>query len=176
MSGKAHASEKTIRNRIKAIRKCLDEINGEVLSINYEPIQDFEGKANYPIEFQIFMEEIGQTLINMEQGRSGYQVLILDVPEPLVGLGNNLLRALDSFDADDEFDGQKAKDVMIFAHDVGVQIYGFDTTHSPYLFISGYIERDIESNFLDWFVGFVNDELDGNPYINKEIRMKYRLI
>ena len=79
-------------------------------------------------------------------------------------------------DADDEFDGQKAKDVMIFAHDVGVQIYGFDTTHSPYLFISGYIERDIESNFLDWFVGFVNDELDGNPYINKEIRMKYRLI
>ena len=80
MSGKVNVSEKIIRTRIKAIRKCLDEINGEVLSINYEPIQDFEGKANYPIEFYIFMEEIGQTYINMEQGLTGRLVLTLETP------------------------------------------------------------------------------------------------
>jgi hypothetical protein len=80
MSDKAHASEKMIRNSVKAIRERLDEINGEVLSINYEPIQDFEGKANYPIEFYIFMEEIGQTYINMEQGLTGRLVLTLETP------------------------------------------------------------------------------------------------
>jgi hypothetical protein len=176
MSGKAHASEKTIRNRIKAIRKCLDEINGEVLSINYEPIQDFEGKANYPMEFQLFMEEIGQTYINMEQGLTGRLVLTLETPQPLVGLGVNNVYALDNFQDEEDFEGQKAKDVVIFANDVHAQLYGFDKTHLPYFFISSYITRDVEDNFLDWFVGFINDELDENRYIDKEIRMKYRLI
>ena len=36
-----------LRKRIKNIRKCLDEIDGDVFSVRYDPVQDFDEKYNY---------------------------------------------------------------------------------------------------------------------------------
>ena len=59
-----------IRDRVIAIREtlllfvraCL-EIN-EDCAIRYTPVLEFKDKSKYPLDFQIFMEEIGELVID----------------------------------------------------------------------------------------------------------------
>jgi hypothetical protein len=159
----------SIRNRILKIRECLDKINGEDISINYNLVADFEDKLNYPIDFQIFMDEIGEFSSSSEVGE-GYRILKIAVPKPLIG---NDLMALNDFKEGDEVIGiTKAEDVRMFGSCISAQCYGFDTIISPYKFISWNLTWDVGENFLEWFVNFVNNELDENPYFEKDIRLE----
>jgi len=65
---------------IKKVFKVLEE--DPWYGVSYNPIHNFPNKKNYPIEFQIFMEEIGE--VSLESG--GCQVLNIMTPYPLNGV------------------------------------------------------------------------------------------
>lgn len=49
-----------IRLDIISFRQKLDTLNGVEFSWQYQPVSEFEDKKDYPVDFQVFMEEIGQ--------------------------------------------------------------------------------------------------------------------
>mgnify|MGYP000206086568 CR=1 FL=1 len=47
-----------IRSDIISFRQKLDKLNGVEFSWKYQPRQQFQDKESYPVDSQIFMEEI----------------------------------------------------------------------------------------------------------------------
>ena len=169
-------SIQNIRKRIQSIKKCFDEIDEEEVEIGFEPVKDFEDKSNYPIDFQIFMEEFGEMLIKRPEWDS--LVLNLEKPKPLVGLSDlysweSWIVVLADWAHDDDFCDCKAQDVKIIANDVESMLYGFDTSKPPYRFLDH--NAGVERNFLDWFVRFINiDVLDNENLFSKTgIKLKH---
>lgn len=160
-----------IRSDIVSFRQKLDTLNGVEFSWKYQPKPQFEDKESYPLDFQIFMEEIGELTAGSDpEDRSGGH-LILSLEEPV-----NLLAAeeegfwylLDTPSAEDIFvfsegDVGSAKDVMLIATAVDAMNYGFKTTTKPFTFINLRYENyeqvptkiyfDLSSTptFFDWF-------------------------
>ena len=156
-----------LRTRIGNIRNCLDKIHtptgvrsGEV-SVQYWPVSDFDDKSSYPIEFQVFMEVIGEVHI-----QSSYLVLNLETPKSLLGIFDRYncdddetnITVLDDWKYDDIYScGRRAQDVKIIANDADAMLYGFDVTKSPYQFLDSF--NGVERNFLEWFVDFYDSRL-----------------
>ena len=150
-----------LRRRIEKVRDSLDKINAETggwagcFSVDYR-VKEFADKSNYPLEFQIFMEEIGEIYIN-----SSYLVLQLETPKNLVGLygSESKITVIDDWKYDDIFFcDHKAQDVKIIGNDVDGMLYGFNITESPYTFLDTATGQ--ERDFLEWFICFVNNRLE----------------
>ena len=88
-----------IFQRINKIKKILDAINGKIYSISYKPIFTFENKDNFPLEFQIFMECIGEISIGSRPiPGDGYNVLRIEKPKNLVAVtGTNGKSSITNF-------------------------------------------------------------------------------
>ena len=168
----------SLRNRIQKIRECLDELNGDGFSIKYMPVIDFKDKLNYPIDFQIFMEEIG------EFDSACFEALIIEIKIPQPLLEHDLpvapwkeVKKDDKISLYYPINGiAEEKDIRIFGTDVHSQCIGYDTRTSPYKFIcweyESYFVDKQPHKFLEWFVFHVNDELNYNPYVKKDIRLE----
>ena len=177
----------SLRNRIQKIRECLDKLNGDGFSIEYKPVVDFKDKLNYPIDFQIFMEQIG------EFNSACFDALIFEIriPQPLLEHDISVspwreVKKDDKIRLDYPINGiSDEKDIRIFGADVDSQCFGFDTSTSSYKFIfwDSYMDWSEEyewvkkylnnpHKFLEWFVFQVNNELNDNPYVKKKVRLK----
>lgn len=77
--------EEDTRAEIIKFRKKLDQLNGKEFSWTYTPVPEFEEKENYPLDFQIFMEEIGVfcASIDPHMHNNPFQLFRLEVPRAL---------------------------------------------------------------------------------------------
>ena len=73
------------------------------------------------------------------------------------GVETDIISFNDWVDDDDDFDGCRAQDVRIIANDTAATLYGFDTSRPPYRFLDW--SEEVERNFLDWFVNFINSSV-----------------
>ena len=164
-----------LRKRVQNIRECLDEINGDVFSISYSPAQDFPDKNNYPLEFQIFMEEIGALIM------SYLNVHVIEIHAPLLcdpidekfneTLSDSYLHNLKSLEDSlfiEAVNGSsnleiKAKDYIVVGADCNVSTYGFYTGIKPYEFVTTY-NLNPASNFIAWFKSLLNSDLEIELY------------
>lgn len=156
------------RIRLSKIKAALTKIDGPEFRINYFPIESPEILREYPIDFRLFLEEIGY--VDIAAGRrDGYQLLQMDYPQPLVGLNENSetqLYSLDQFDFDDVcFGCHLAQNIRIFAVDVDANLYGFDISEDSYSLVGTELsDRDFLS-FTDWFVSFINGHVTNTPWL-----------
>ena len=160
-----------IRSDIISFRQKLDTLNGVEFSWKYQPKPQFKDKESYPLDFQIFMEEIGELSAGSDpQDRSG-GYLILNLEQPVNFLSaedEGFYYILDTPSAEDIFvfsedDVGSAADIMLIATDVDARNYGFKTTSKPFKFLDLCYENyeleptkiyfDLSSTptFFDWF-------------------------
>jgi len=150
-----------LRKRIKSIRQTLDDINGNEVQISYKPIQIFPDKKCYPIEFQIFMEEIGR--INIVT--NDYQLIHLNCPAALVS--NNkpeddwetTFASYGLYKKDESYNGVIAEKIRIIGWDIDNNEYYFDASKIPFQF-HDYHDSSKDKNIVEWFVQFINVHLD----------------
>ena len=160
-----------IHSDIISFRQKLDTLNGVEFSWQYQPVSEFKNKKDYPLDFQIFMEEIGELNAGSDpQDRSGGH-LILSLEEPVNFLSaedEGFWYLLDTPSAEDIFifsedDVGSAGDIMLIATDVYAQNYGFKTTTKPFTFIDlcyenyernptkVYFDLSSTPTFFEWF-------------------------
>ena len=156
------------RVRLANIREGLAEINGSDFSIAYFPTESPESLSQYPIDFRLFLEEIGN--LGIVSGlRDGYQLLRMDDPQPLIGLNDaseTSLYSLDKFLFDDFcFGNHLAQNIRIFAVDVDANLYGFDIGDNNFELVgTDFVDGEF-STFTDWFVSFMNNQVNNMPWL-----------
>ena len=150
-----------IRREITAFKNYLDKLEANPkLEVFWActPQRKFKDKELYPVDFQIFMEEIGDAFSDFH----GWQHLLLynpdDAPYQLSGSERK------SFDLPN---GKvaNASEVLFVARDVDFRHYGFSRTQIPYLFFSEtgedwYLDP-VKGSFFGWFKKHM---LDGIEY------------
>jgi hypothetical protein len=77
--------QEELRAEIIKFRETLDRLSGKVFYWSYTPVPDFENKELYPLDFQIFMEEIGEMSAGTGIERAD-GILILELKSPLTYL------------------------------------------------------------------------------------------
>ena len=156
-----------MRERIKRIKKFLDEIDVDQISVIYDPQSNFSNKQSYPLDFQIFMEQIGELVINTNAdcGATGYQNICLEKPRPFCTNEAKFCEdETNVYDYSNRTDGDYftglRKNININASDINGEMYGFDTTYTPYKFVSAghNIKADDKVSFLDWFEHFLQNQ------------------
>jgi hypothetical protein len=159
-----------IRAEIIDFRKKLDELNGKEFSWTYTPVPEFVEKENYPMDFQIFMEEIGvfEASVDPHRQNDAYQLFRLEVPRALNTCSSDfeegktnlfILPYIFTDDNDDPYcvdpiiDGKNSDYFKIFGNDSSSGAYLFLTDVKPYeLWVSGsFIEQDFWSCMKRYF-------------------------
>ena len=155
--------DEDIRAEIIEFRKKLDKLNGKEFSWAYTPVSEFEEKENYPLDFQIFMEEIGELSAGSDvDGKGGGTLyLILEEPIPLLNAEESGFYYLAFTPGlNDQFDLPNRKKVsadkiLVTATDVDGRNYAFANSTKPYTFFSLTGEDwqldPLEGNFFTWF-------------------------
>ena len=160
-----------LREEIKKFREKLDNADGTHVHWAHTSINDFEDKENYPLDFQIFMEEIGSAYLASEPDGNGYQILMLCEPSKADELTESFYE--DSFitSSKDQYSGvfyerdgisYFAKDVSLIARDVDAQYYGFIKTKKPYEFFSSWNGSTKGVPFWNWFKKYISDAIEYN--------------
>ena len=154
---------KKIQNNVIDIKDKLSKSN---LDIYYKTKSTINNNEAFPIDFQIFLEEIGPLSIG-----NGYLFIDIETPKKLVELN------LESFDSifgscldrvymeNDDFYGSRAGDVWIFGSDVDAYIYFFDVSEKQTKLVTNSPLTNSYKNFLDLFVSILNKNLEytGHP-------------
>ena len=150
----------TTNDKVDLIRQALDQMNGGEFSVQYKPIKSFTNKLEYPLEFQVFMEKIGELEINSKSG-SGYRVLCLEAPQPLIGPHHedSSLVILDTYKENDDLGGYVAGGVSVIASDVDAFWYGFLTNKKPFQFVAQGLYEEHKS-FLPWIIKFLLNAIE----------------
>ena len=139
-----------IRREIIAFKNYLDKLEANPKLEDFwscTPQRKFKDKELYPVDFQIFMEEIGDAY-------SGTSWLHLNLYNP-----NDAPSELPDAEGEnyDLPNGKNAKknDVIFIAHDVDHTFYGFAKTQIPYLFFSttgqDWQLDPVKGSFFGWF-------------------------
>ena len=156
------------RRRLARIQASLTAIDGPELSINYFSVESLEEFAQYPRDFRLFLEEIGNIDIKVGMG-VGYQLLAMDDPQPLIGINDESetnLYSLDEFLFDDFcFGNHLAQNIRIFAVDVDANLYGFDIGENKFELVGTDLVDGEFSTFTDWFVSFMNNQVNNMPWL-----------
>ena len=182
MANDSEENRNQIRDRVIAIRETLllferacQEIN-EHCTIKYAPVLEFKDKSKYPLDFQIFMEEIGE----LEIGTNGYLCINITKPIPPldVNIDEDYWAGCDGFDGDawppeKEYNGFLPQYIQLFGSDVDGQTYGFYTQQNPYLLTSVWVETN-GADFLDWFVEHVNYHIESSYWTDRDIRFRLK--
>lgn len=156
------------RVRLSNIKTALDEINGSDFSVECFPPASPEILSQYPIDFRLFLEEIGN--VNIVSGiKHGHQVLRMDEPRPLIGLNDDRetgLYSLDDFHFDDVCFGRHlAQNIRIFAVDVDANLYGYSISEDDFALVGTEVSDGEFSTFTDWFVSFINNQVNSMPWL-----------
>lgn len=157
----------TEKVRLSKIKTALTKLEGPDFRINCFPTESPEMLQGYPIDFRLFLEEIGN--VDIAAGSQvGFQLLRMDDPQPLVGLNENseTLYSLDQFNFDDVcFGCHLAQNVRIFAVDVDANLYGFDISGDSYSIVGTELGDREFLSFTDWFVSFINNHVNNTPWL-----------
>jgi len=79
-----------IKNKVLKVKDFLDVLKGKHLGIIYNPINNFNEQENYPLDFQIYMKEIGELSIGSRPiTGDGYAVLDIIRPRTLDQMKEN---------------------------------------------------------------------------------------
>ena len=147
--------ELKIRNIVKRIREVLDFFEGKAFdTVKYNPVIEFKDKKNYPLEFQIFMEEIGELYI----ATNGHVVFVLVEPE---NSEEESELYLTSYDPDNPNE-------KMFANDDSADSWFYDTSQAPYVFSainythSGTLKDIDDGKFLDNFSEMLANQIELN--------------
>jgi len=153
--------EHSIRNKIVQIRNTLESIEDPDFTFKYTPVNDFEDKQNYPLDFQIYMEEIGET----ELALGGYIITWVETPQNPYKLkhDSNLWGVnTEDFEDDEIWDeptNLKVKDTRVITYDIDASISYFDTRTNPFKFLNTF-EDDQFPFFLSWLAYKVDPHLE----------------
>ena len=114
-----------------------DREDEEFLDVYAHPVQTFTNKDKYPIDFQIFMEEIGEFQLS-----KGYEMIQIQIPFPLEQvdeedeMADNLRLVSSFYPTEGQYFGKPLKNYEVFANEVcNFTMYSFDTSVSPYKII-----------------------------------------
>lgn len=167
-SGLPSANE--LREEMRQFRTGLERIESDLFSWSCQPEKSFKDKENFPIDFQIFMEEIGPCYSSSGR-REGYQVIYLVSPEdafePEFKNGFFYIKHLGDVRSDQ---------VCVIARDVNNQDYGFLRSKVPYQFFSHWGEdwlgdSTMSISFWHWFQKHL---LDAIEYIDPDLVPKLK--
>ena len=156
-----------LRKEIIFFREKLNSLSNEDFSWYHTKVLQFEDKKNYPLDFQIFMEEIGTVYASCEFNE-GYTILNLELPRAVVksDFVNPHLFDADSLDRI-EINGISVPthNIRLIATDVDMQFYGFNTSKNPYEFFSMWGvdwagESTVGISFWSWFKKHMSDSIE----------------
>ena len=156
-----------LRKEIIFFKEKLNSLSNEDFSWDHTEVLQFEDKKNYPLDFQIFMEEIGTVYASCEFNE-GYKILNLELPRAVVksDFVNPHLFETDSLDRI-EINGISvpAHNIRLIATDVDMQFYGFNTSKNPYEFFSMWGvdwagESTVGISFWSWFKKHMSDSIE----------------
>ena len=191
--------KESLRSEIIQIREKIDILNESIASIaieaTYLPIKDFPNKDEYPLDFQIFMEEIGALSIKtygetLLKFRSSFSFdlnkgTITGIEDWHVDKGQNseviFLRnvTLNKLDAPEDlliissvkdlntFE-VKAKDYIAVVFEENFSTYGFYTGNKPYKFATNASFDMVggkSSDFISWLKVYLNFVIKRSPSI-----------
>ena len=184
MVNKYEENRTQIRDRVIAIRETLllfgracQEINEECL-VKYTPVLEFKDKSKYPLDFQIFMEEIGE----LDIATNGYQCIKITKPIPPLDVDiDGDLHKLCSIDfegyawpPEKEYNGFLPHYIQLFGSDVDSYTYGFYTQQNPYTLVCSPWAETNGADFLDWFIEQVNVHIDCSYWTDRDIRFRLK--
>ena len=141
-----------IKNKVLKVKNFLDVLKGKYLQIEYNPINDFYEKENYPLDFQIYMKEIGELSIGSDPRKeySGYAVLEVISPTKLDQMKENNFD--EPYHCFLEYEECEEKDV--FSDKVLTSDINFVAIEPCYYNAYGYIKKDREYFFCAEERGF----------------------
>ena len=153
--------EHFIKEKLLRLKSVLEYFGNNLIRLTNAPKTNFDDKEHYPIDFQLFMEEIGVIEISHQN------VLILALEEPVTLTEflklkeSSLYEVFDddvpeNFSEDTTYLDAKVKDVRILANDDNRDLWHFDASVKPYNFMTfeGY-----EGDFLKTFSELVISRL-----------------
>lgn len=158
---------KELRREIIAFRNHLVSLNKRNISWSCDPVLEFEDKENYPLDFQIFMEEIGECSAS-SRPEGGYQILSLDRPLTLQQWNKFVINPLiPNNETVLDINGSTVltQNVRLIATDVDMQFYGFNISKKPYEFFSIWGvdwagDSIIGVSFWSWFEKHMSDSIE----------------
>ena len=153
-----------LRNEIIDLRDKLDNISkqdpGWYWSYNRRP--HFPDKRNYPIDFQMFMEEIGETHVKVGSERGGgYRHFHLELPRDLQNCRQDfeegktdLIILPNVFSEDDENDGQNVDNFCLGYETRFMKMFANPSDNTPYCFITETIPYQFWSPYYFSYTSF----------------------
>ena len=168
--------ENEIRAEIIEYRKKLDKLNGKEFSWTYTPVPEFGEKENYPLDFQIFMEEIGvfYASIDPHLHNNPFTLFCLEVPRALNTCFDdyesdktNLFTLpgefTDNYDkpygVDPVINGKQSDYFKIFGNDSSADACLFITDVKPYEFWAP--PKMFKQDFWPWMKRYFESSLGG---------------
>ena len=144
--------EKEIRLKIEEIKETLSFLESSGLGGEFRPIAGFEDKHLYPLDFQIFMEEIGLLEVGSHPNKEGFLIVIVQAPKALTRYHEHSVTVLVEFYPGEIIEGVLAEKAMAVSSDTNGDTTCYDTTVHPYqLFrFSVQTERFEGRSFIDW--------------------------
>ena len=147
---KLNRSKESIREDVILIRRALESIKDPNFAFECKPIKNFEDKLNYPLDVQIFMEEIGYIYIAISN------VFIFECFQPTNI--ENIDTVSDMFDAcigEDFFSDSELQKMRFTCIDDELNLSYFDIASKPYKFIN---EFEPGISFLDYVFSRIDFE------------------
>lgn len=155
---------KDISDKVNKVKNFLNVLNGKFLSIGYDSISSFENKESYPLDFQIFMEQIGEISVSSEPKWNGYSVLHVISPAHLKKMKKNKFD--DPYNYFWEYEDRQEKDYYssnFLLNDVNFvaiepcfyHAYGYVIEENESVFVqelsNSHIFEKVEMKFINWF-------------------------
>ena len=134
-----------IKEIIIRIRNVLNFWDQKIFEVDYKQVLKFKEKNNYPIDFQIFMEEIGELDIG-----NGYTIFVSDTPfclktEKKVDRWRRVDVNTKLYEVWPETHGD-ADNRRLFANDDSAGIWTYDTKTVPYKLVLYASPQDFDEN------------------------------
>ena len=136
---------------------------GEDVYIGMHPVNSIELET-FPLDFQIFMEEIGELSVSWHQ----YQVLEIRMPYPMEEIdesesgdimAGDLWLPWSFYPENGLYFGKPFKNYQIFAGEsCSYTMYSFDTSSKPYKIIDQ--DGGDCGTFIEWFKLTMNEHID----------------
>ena len=152
-----------IRENILKFRHFLDNLKydqNNKIDIAYSPVKEFENKYEYPLTFQIFMEEIGE--FEISQLSNGVLLRIEKPFNPLNDHSGGFLIQGEFTEIFNQKDNIFLKNVNVVAQDYDGYFYGFTKKKGSKQFI--FICEDSEifkgHDFFKWILTYIFENLE----------------
>lgn len=174
----AEIEAKELRDRVESIKETFPRFEracargGEQCSVEYSPVREFENKSAYPLDYQIFMEEIGEIEISIAN------CLCTKIKKPIalldVGIEDGLLPD-PPWQPKDKFHVHLPKFILVIGYDITLQTLAFHTEEDQYGSIVSWESMlggsPYYPTFLDLFVDCLNSHVESSP-VGRNIRFK----